>query len=315
MNKSILKIFRKIYSKYNPSNFELRNWKIFSNKEYSNELIYNLLMDNEPRMIARFGSTEMLNLVNYYGIKNPARSSIKYIKGETPEWWWVNSYIHQLKNWSGFFPTDYKSVEQFCEIMLSDIKEIDLLGSWLNNEKYFKNSLKNCKRVVLEDLEPFFCTNPWTKALEGKNVLVVHPFSETIVEQYKRRNLIFENNFLPKFNLITVKAVQSLGGICEYESWFDALEHMKNEIDSIEYDICIIGAGSYGLPLAAHVKRQGKKSIHLAGVTQLLFGIIGSRWEEYIVWPYMNLFNEYWVRPDDKDKPQNHNTIEGSCYW
>ena len=90
---------------------------------------------------------------------------------------------------------------------------------------------------------------------------------------------------------------------------------MKKEIDKIDYDICIVGAGAYGFPLAAHVKRSGKKAIHLAGVTQLLFGIKGSRWENFIVWPYMNLFNEHWIRPLGIEKPKNANQVEGACYW
>jgi hypothetical protein len=90
---------------------------------------------------------------------------------------------------------------------------------------------------------------------------------------------------------------------------------MKSEIDKTEYDICIIGCGAYGLPLAAHVKRMGKKSIHLGGVTQLLFGIKGKRWEEYIVWPYMNLFNEHWIRPGERSSVKNGNSVEGGCYW
>jgi hypothetical protein len=90
---------------------------------------------------------------------------------------------------------------------------------------------------------------------------------------------------------------------------------MKRKIDCIDYDICIIGCGAYGLPLAAHVKRNGKKSIHLAGATQLLFGIKGKRWEQFLVWPYSNLFNEHWVRPGQDEKPKNASVVEGACYW
>jgi len=53
----------------------------------------------------------------------------------------------------------------------------------------------------------------------------------------------------------------------------------------------------------------------LAGATQLLFGIKGKRWEEFIVWPYANLFNEHWVRPGIKEKPKNANIVEDACYW
>jgi hypothetical protein len=196
------------------------------------------------------------------------------------------------------------------------MREIDVLGSWLKQEIFFDEQLKNSKKVVLEDLEPFFCTNPWTRALEGKKVLVVHPFTTTIESQYEKRHLLFENNLLPNFELTTVKAVQSVAGAeTEFKDWFEALDSMKNKIDAEDYDIAIIGAGAYGLPLAAHVKRMGKKAVHLAGATQLLFGIKGKRWEEYIVWPYTNLFNEHWVRPASNEQPQNASKVEDACYW
>ena len=314
----LLKTARRINRIYNPDSYSGRNWKMFSNKQYANDLIYNKLMDDTPCMIARFGSTEMLCITNYLGVHK--RENIKnykgFIKGKTLPWWWEKSIINQMQVWSGFFPNNIEKIEQFCRLMINDIHQIDILGSWLNQEKFFYKELIGAKRVVLEDFEPFFAPNPWTRALKGKKVLVVHPFAETIEMQYKKRELIFENDLLPEFELKTIKAVQSIAGtITEFKDWFEALESMKRAIDKTDYDICIIGAGAYGFPLAAHVKRMGKKAFHLAGATQLLFGIIGNRWEQYLYWPYMNLFNEYWVRPGEMEKPQNAKVVEGGCYW
>jgi hypothetical protein len=121
---------------------------------------------------------------------------------------------------------------------------------------------------------------------------------------------------LPDFELKTIKAVQTVAGEkSEHSSWFTALDYMKIQMDAIDYDVAIIGCGAYGLPLAAHAKRKGKKAIHLAGVTQLLFGIKGKRWENYIVWPYKNLFNDHWIRPGEHERPQNAQVVEGACYW
>ncbi|MRX63335.1 hypothetical protein [Maribacter luteus] len=295
---------------------EGRNWKLFSNKEYANELMYKTLMADGPCMIARYGSTEMGNLINYIGVKKNNRSKKDFITGKSLKWWWEPSIMKQLQVWSGFFPATQKNIEAFCDLMLNDTQEVDILGSWLLDEQYLAQGLIKAKRVMLEDLEPFFCSNPWTRALKGKKVLVVHPFAETIEKQYQKRELLFENNLLPAFELKTIKAVQSVAGSeTAFNDWFEALEHMKQQIDAADYDVCIIGCGAYGFPLAAHVKRSGKKAIHMAGATQLLFGIKGKRWENYIVWPYMNLFNEHWVRPGDNEKPKNANVVEGACYW
>ncbi|PHK08841.1 hypothetical protein VF11_37255 [Nostoc linckia z14] len=314
---NILKGLRKLYTSIKPGTMVTgRNWKMFSNKEYANELIYDALTDSKPCMIARFGSTEMLCLTNYVGVKQHNTNWLDFIKGKSLPWWWQPATLNQMQQWSGFYPPRPDMVERFCRLMLTDIKQIDILGSWLQEETLFKNELNSAKQVVLEDLEPFFSTNPWTRALAGKKVLVVHPFAETIEQQYQKRQLLFDNNLLPAFELKTIKAVQSVAGEqTAFDDWFEALDWMKAEIDTTDYDICIIGCGAYGLPLAAHVKRMGKKAVHLAGATQLLFGIKGKRWEQFIVWPYTNLFNENWVRPGQKEKPKNASVVEEACYW
>lgn len=313
-----MKTAKKLVQLLNPDTSQFgRNWKMFSAKEYSNELIYQLLIQDKPVMVARFGSTEMLCLTNYIGVKNPKfKNTGSFIKSQTPPWWWEPATIRQISQWSGFFPARIDKVEQFCEFMLQDIRQIDILASWLKQEQFFQEELQQTKKIVLEDMEPFFAPNPWTRALEGKKVLVVHPFADTIEHQYQKRELLFENNLLPLFELKTIKAVQSIAGEkTPFADWFEALDYMKTQIDQTDYDICIIAAGAYGLPLAAHVKRSGKKAIHLAGVAQLLFGIKGKRWEKYIVWPYMNLYNEHWVRPGEHEKPKNAQVVEGACYW
>ena len=113
-----------------------------------------------------------------------------------------------------------------------------------------------------------------------------------------------------------LQAVQSIAGQkTEFEDWFAALESMKEQISNRDFDVCILGCGAYGFPLASFVKKMGKQSIHLGGVTQVLFGIKGARWERYIIYPYANLFNEYWVRPNDVEIPKKSKIVEGGCYW
>lgn len=291
---------------------------MFANKTYSSELISQALLSNKPVMIARLGSTEMLCMTNYIGVKNPAKyKSIKgYISNKTPPWWWNKSAISQIQNWSGFFPPQIDKVEQFCELMIKDLSNVDILGSWLKEEAFFSRELSNSKKVMLEDLEPFFTQNPWTMALENRKILVVHPFATTIKRQFQRREQLFDNGLLPQFELDVIQAVQSIAGQkTEFKDWFAALDSMKEQISKKDFDVCILGCGAYGFPLASYVKNIGKQSIHLGGATQLLFGIKGARWEQYIVYPYANLFNEFWVRPDENETPDNSKVVEGNCYW
>jgi hypothetical protein len=171
------------------------------------------------------------------------------------------------------------------------------------------------KFVPLQALEPYYYAAPWSEALAGKRVLVIHPFAESINRQYRNHRLLFKDlRVLPDFDLVTLKAVQSIGGAqVAFASWFDALEEMCERVNEIDFDIAIIGAGAYGFPLAAYVKRIGKKSVHLGGATQILFGIKGRRWDD---WPFFQqLYNEHWVRPSPSETPENYQFIENGCYW
>ena len=78
-------------------------------------------------------------------------------------------------------------------------------------------------------------------------------------------------------------------------------------------NIALIGCGAYGFPLAAHVKRKGKKAVLLGGALQILFGIKGKRWEEH---PQISrLMNEHWTRPLKNEVPNNSVKIDGGSYW
>lgn len=88
---------------------------------------------------------------------------------------------------------------------------------------------------------------------------------------------------------------------------------MEDKIDKIDFDIAIIGAGAYGLPLTAYCKEIGKQAVQMSGATQILFGIKGKRWDEH---PYISkLYNEHWVRPMTSETPPEIEKVEGGSYW
>ena len=313
---NVPKALRKIYARICTA-LPLEVPEYIQDPDVSSRLIYDRLIADEPCMIARFGAIELGVMVNYLGVKRGRRSIWRYIKGKELDWWWNPiPAIH-----TDFFPTKTDQRSQFCEMMENDIPLLDILGSWLPQEQYFEEQLRNCIRVDLELLNPFFSKEPWTKALEHKKILVVHPFSKSIQSQFKKREFLFSNeDILPEFELITFKPVYGLGkhNNSQFDDWFDALYHMEAEIDKIDYDICLIGCGAYGFPIAAHVKRMGKKAVHMGGSLQLLFGIRGRRWEntsyndQYI---YSVLMNRHWVRPCKEEIPRQANIIEQGCYW
>lgn len=267
-------------------------------------VIKNCLASALPCMIARFGSNE-IKAVLYPRLPGIMQSVIR------------DRVLGNMATCAGFFPSNVDSIERFSSLMLADMRLLDVLGSWRVEESLLRTNFRNATLVELQYLEPYLAQEPWTQALAGKRVLVIHPFSKTISDQYhnKRAVLFKDGRVLPEFqSLTTIKAVQTIAGQkCEFSDWFEALQSMKNAIDAHEYDVAIIGCGAYGFPLAAHVKRAGKQAIHLGGATQILFGIKGKRWDTH---PQIGpLYNEHWVRPSPEDVPQQANKVEDGCYW
>ena len=315
-----LKALRKLYSK-TFGGYQLPPLQREEDPDKASEIIYNILSDDKPCMIARFGANELNAVINYLGVNAKEHSIWKFIQGKQSEWWWNKNIMYNMQNNAGFFPPTPENMQRFGEMMIEDAKEVDLLGSWLKQEYSLRDYLGNdVLKISREICNPFFSTAPWTRILEKKKILVIHPFEETIRTQYARREKLFMNkDVLPEFELHTLKAIQSLGGKSnQFKDWFEALNWMKQEMGKINYDICLIGCGAYGFPLAAHAKRMGRKAVHLGGSLQLLFGIIGSRWANANynkTYNYSSLINEYWVRPNIQEMPQNSSQVEGGCYW
>ena len=287
--------------------------------EEANEILKNIILKNEPFMCARFGSTESRAILNFQLKKKQItdfHASLKHIRGKMNIYWKEHpKFLNNLTELSGFFPKDENLLEIFVNLYISDIKNLDLLGVWNEYEEFLQvpEDTKLCK---IRELEPWFYNKPWTAALEGKKVLVIHPFEETIKNQYQKKEKLYKNeNILPNFELKTIKAVQTIAGEkSEFKDWFEALESMKSQMNNIDFDVAIIGCGAYGFPLAAHAKKLGKIGIHLGGVTQLLFGIKGSRWENWTHYTELRKNNgKDWVYANEI--PKDYKKVENGCYW
>lgn len=326
VTETILKLLRRLYIKlFVPTRNPLNN--CISDPETVNKIIYDRLVSGSPCMVTRYGSTELFCTINYLSIEKGGFPILDYIKNRRWQWWWNRKGLRQLSTNAGFFPLDITLVEKFCRLIIKNSQEIDILGHWLNEEEQMSSYLKkNVTKVNILMMEPYWSIHPWTKALEGKKVLVVHPFANLIEKQYANNRIVLFSNpdVLPYFHLRTVKAVQSIGGSCnQFNNWFEALEWMKKEMDKEPYDIALIGCGAYGMPLAAYSKQTGHQAIHLAGALQLLFGIRGKRWDDPnfgiqefgVQNKYKELFNDKWVYPDDSCKPKTYRNVEGGCYW
>lgn len=286
-------------------------FKEFSNVildcETANERMRRLILSGVPAFVGRIGSTELETICNYkYFTGRIDGSGVPY----------TNNITNMLCDWCGFFPAEHVLIDRFCALYLKLIKEADLL--WCMWQSRFENKLyQDCcpdTELMLYDETgfPVDIAMPWTSALEGKTVLVIHPFEESIRHNYQMREKLFSNKFfMPEFDLVTIKAVQTLADNKEvsYRDWFEALESMKEQMRHVNFDVALIGAGAYGFPLGAYAKELGKQAFHIGGMLQLYFGIRGKYYDQF------QYHNKYWTRPLEEEKPKGFVKVEAGRYW
>lgn len=299
---------RKLYTKIKEE--KLRS-KIYAGKEVlegdiGNVKLINMIQQGEPFMAGRLGSLELA-----------AMSEV--LRSECLNKRYDFRRLEDLNRNAGFTEKKDKDYWNFAWLMIESMKYCDLLGVWYNQmENWFCRQYMPQESVLTHRYTYDFWNYsiPFTSALEGKKVLIIHPYEESIRKQYQRREKIYPNtNILPQFELQIVKAVQTIGNHKDerFHSWFEALEYMYNEAMQKDFDVALIGCGAYGFPLAAKLKASGKMAIHMGGVLQILFGIKGKRWD--VLPDIASKYNEYWIRPNENETVDMKEQIEGGCYW
>ena len=278
-------------------------------RERGNRCIYQALVSGEPQAIGKLGSTELLALKAHLALRH------------CPGWAEATTFNrHQLYVNAGVYPEQPEIYRRFCDYVLRQVlPEMTVVGVWFKpgEAHILRHYAHHASRVPSRSLETYYSAgHRWTSALEGKTVLVMHPFVRSIREQYDRRSELWpgREDVLPRFRLVQLR-VPHLPSLVKPDKrdWFASLEDMKKQMSCVTFDVALIGAGAYSLPLALHAKMLGRCGIHLGGSAQIYFGIKGHRWDQH---PFISkLFNPHWIRPLAEDVPPGNDLIEGGCYW
>lgn len=274
--------------------------------------LYYKFKDNKPFCAGKIGNAELMCLYNFYYAQHIKQWPINWnpvVEKET--------YIN-----AGVFPQTEEARITFCNEMENALKFVDVIAPWNSGlgdfeKRFIRLQNETCTFVDLCALEPYYSGIPWTHHLRDKNVLVISPFVASIQKQYEKRNEIWPNGLLPKFNLIplyhpTSKAISSTTQN-PYATWMEMIEDIRGQMDKTDFDVALIGTGASSLPLAAYAKHIGKQSIHLGGPLQILFGIKGKRWDSNKT--MQAFYNDSWIRPTAEETPQYCSKVEGGCYW
>jgi hypothetical protein len=296
--------------------------KLNLSSPFGDEIITRAVESGEAKLIGRLGGTEArvlscyLDIFKGKSIWDPL--STLYSLATCPK------RIKQLKDLSGVYPLKPDVLRIFVKEQYASLLASDVIGVWGWPFTWVERvALKKVEVGVVphESVAPWVevfekstkCTVPWSQALNGKTVLIISGFSKSFSNQHARIEKIFPEITYPQFKAKFITAPISLGGIRDGKTWVHHLERMKNEMGESDFDVALISAGAYALPLAHHAKKLGKVGIACGGELQLFFGVLGNRWE--LKEKVKKYKNEYWIRPSEDERPANWRGVEDGCYW
>ena len=133
-------------------------------------LLREMILSNDPCMVARFGSVEIQGVINGM-LPSPFDFFLK-----------KRTYKYLINN-AGFFPVNRDTVSRFSKLILNDMEMLDVLGSWRVEENVFHTKLKNVVKIRLSELVPH-PNHEYLSCLQNKKVLIVGPFAELVLQQY-----------------------------------------------------------------------------------------------------------------------------------
>ena len=281
--------------------------KVVHKQDIGNEILKAALRDDKPFMFGRHGSNELLIALHGMMLENGIVDKVECAK-------LVVACQH-----SGFFQNREENYIKFNHLITEASAQCDLYGTFrmIGEDYYIKHFMqKDVKLTHLNMMDFWRYEEPFTYALKGQKVLVVHYLASQILEQYEKREQLFDNpKVLPEFQLQAMPAIQTIAGNrdARFKNWFEALDYMYEQTKKYDYDVALLGCGAYGMPLAAKLKKDGKKVVYMGGVLQMLFGIYGKRWDAEPL--AKKLPNEYWTTPAANFIPKNQESVEGGCYW
>jgi len=244
--------------------------------------------------------------------------------GQTP----VPQMLYILSRNAGMFPATNEVAQEMAARLVQALADMTCLSPWVHLENtwavFDRYASPKTEYVGLSALECYLSPDRarwWTARLPPHTkVLVISPFAQSIEKQLPKLQDVFPGLWRHDTQFQTLAfplsyGVQDAATQADMrQRWTNSiglLEDMQRQMDACEYDIVLVGAGIYSLPLVAHAKRRGKKGIHLGGATQLFFGIRGARWDAMPA--FQRFFNEHWIRPTER--PPLLELVEGGCYW
>lgn len=282
-----------------------------------NQEISRRLLSPTPCAIGKIGTTELLGLEFFE----------RWIR---PPWPRAASWYRpaqRLYECSGLFPIQKDIFFRWAVEYRDALGSLDIVAQWqpggifesVLEKKLLDRFCPQAFRAGFYLLRLLAPTAPWIDDLTGLRWMVIHPFEQTIRAQlpHLAELGVYSDSARPALEQRTrdtrILPCPQFAYMVppQHPDWFHALEDMKGKMERQRdaFDIALVGAGAWSLPLVAHAKKIGKKGMHLGGSLQLLFGIKGGRFDTN------GIYNNYWIRPLPEERPANHRLMEQGAYW
>ena len=126
----------------------------------SEQRLIEIISQDQPLMIARFGSVELGAFVNYLQVVGKLKDSenyslIKYLKDECFPNWYSIATRTSLSRQAGFFPCTNEMLTNWGKMVLNDINDLDVLLTWLDSVEQTMNELAEvgieCEPIRVDD--------------------------------------------------------------------------------------------------------------------------------------------------------------------
>jgi len=257
----------------------------------SDKYISQLILSGTPFSVARVGFIEIAALLN-----------------PVPHW------IRHLDTDAGIYNVNQK----WFDLYSNCIRNCDAFAVITGALEREQSVIHHPHKLDFLALEPFYRLQdgvaPWSHALLGKKVLVIHPFVDSFQKQ-KNFKMFGDHRhvFLEGQEFVFYKSFQTSAGNHLHTSWEETFSIMCQDVQKLDFDIALLGCGGYGLPLVNFIKGLGKSAIYVGGGLQLLFGVMGRRWETSDFWKKHD--TSHFIKPSGDEIIQNCQIVEGGCYW
>ena len=277
--------------------------------------ISHQILSPTPCAIGKIGTSELLGLEFFE----------RWIRPPWPPSASWHRPAKRLYECAGLFPIRRDIFYRWAVEYTASVSALDAIGQWqpgLLYEGVIENLLiakynPKARRVGTRLLHFSPARSSWLNELPKLRWLVIHPFQQTIQAQLPK---LAELCVFPKSSHDDLACRSRDTSIIpcpqlsymvppRHRDWFETLEDLKAQMEKETFDIALVGAGAWSLPLVAHAKKVGKKGIHLGGLLQLLFGIKGGRYD------HEEIYNTAWIRPLSSEVPLNFKKLEQGAYW